>query len=454
MDMDFENKNVVFLGIGGISMSGLARMLKNLGAHIFGNDIVENEQIKALKRDKIAKIRIGNVPVFIQNADFVIYTNAINKNNPDLSLARRLNKKVLERSTLLGILGCKFKHLIAISGTHGKTTTTSLIGWVFETANLMPTVHIGGISKNFGSNVKIGKNKFLITEACEYRKSFLQLNPCTTLINNIELDHTDCYANLKDVENAFVQLSKQTKQNLIINGDSISKKLFENKNILTFGLNNSNNLYATNLRTENNLSTFDVIFENKKLGSICTNLLGIHNVYNILGAVLVAVCYKIEFNYIKTAIESFLGTERRFEKIYDKDFSMFLDYAHHPSEIKCCLEAAQKIKKNRVVVVFQPHTYSRTLGLKNEFSTSFSMCDVLYLLPTYAAREKEIIGGRAIDLFYEIKNVKTTQYITNTQSLFLILNTNLQKDDLVIWMGAGNVENSANEYVKTLNKIK
>ena len=226
--------------------------------------------------------------------------------------------------------------------------------------------------------------------------------------------------------------------------------MFENRNILTFGLKENNNLYATNIEFKDETSKFDVVFEHKKLGSICSNLTGVHNVYNILGATLVALCYKIEFNYIKKGIESFLGTKRRFENIFNKNFSMFLDYAHHPSEIKCCLESATKLNKKRLIVIFQPHTYSRTVGLKHEFSTCFEKCDVLYILPTYAAREKEIIGGRAIDLFAEIKNVKTLQYVTNKESLFLILNSVLKNDDLVIWMGAGNIENYANEYVKTL----
>lgn len=454
MDMDFRNKNVVFLGIGGISMSALARLVFSMGANVFGSDIKENEQTKFLAENKIAKIRIGNVPSFVINCDFVVYSSAIPKNNPDLKLAKRLKKKVLERSTMLGILSCKYKNVIAISGTHGKTTTTSLLGWIFETSKQNPTVHIGGVCKNFGSNLKLGENKYFITEACEYKKSFLQLNPNTTIINNIELDHPDCYKNIEEIQSAFIQLSKQTKNNLIVNGDLINKKLFKSKNLLTFGFNKSNTLFANKISFKNNFTTFDIFYKHKKLGNISTTMLGKHNILNILAATLTALVYQIDFFYIQTAIQSFEGTKRRFETFFDNSFKMILDYAHHPSEIRCCLETAKTIEHSRLIVVFQPHTYSRTKALLKEFSSCFDGADMLFVLPTYSAREKEIVGGRAIDLFYSIKNVKTTQYVTNAETLCYMLDNTLLKGDLVLWIGAGDIEIVAKEYIKTLNKFK
>ena len=453
MDMDFENKNFVFLGIGGISMSALARMVFTLKGKVFGSDLCENDQIKQLKNDKIAKIKISNVPSYVKNADFVIYTNAIKENNPDLVLAKHLNKKIFERATFLGILSCKFKNLIAVSGTHGKTTTTSLLGWIFETAKRNPTVHIGGISKNFQTNVKIGGKNFFITEACEYRKSFLQLNPTTTLINNIEFDHPDFYKNFTQIQSAFIQLSHQTKNNLVINGDLLSKKTFQHRNIITFGFKKSNNLYANRIIVKNGQTSFNIIYNHRCLGRVCTTLLGKHNILNILAATTVALIYQVDFSYIQQAIKTFAGTERRFETVWEKDYKMILDYAHHPTEIACTINSAKTIEHNSIIAIFQPHTYSRTLELMNEFKNCFFGVDKLFILPTYAAREKEILGGRAIDLFYEVKNVKETQYFSNISALFHTLDASIQKGDIVLWIGAGNIENFTKEYVKKLKEM-
>ncbi len=454
MDMEFKNKNIVFLGIGGISMSALARLCYSLGANIFGTDITDNENVQALKHDKIAKIKIGKAPLLVKNADLVIFTNAIPKNDSDLKLAYRLHKKVYERATLLGILSCKYNNLIAISGTHGKTTTTALLGWIFYQAKLAPTVHIGGIAKNFDSNLKLGSRNYFITEACEYQKSFLHLNPHTTIINNIEMDHPDCYKDKNEIQKAFLQLSRQTKDNLVINGDLLSKDGFNFKNTKTFGFDSSNDIYAKNIKSEQNITNFDIYAHGNKLGKIYTSLVGEHNIYNILSAVCVAIVYHIDFDTIKTAILSFEGTKRRFENIYHGAFDLILDYAHHPSEISACINSAKKLKHNRLIGIFQPHTYSRTLALMPEFSKCFLGLDILFVLPTYPAREQTIMGGRAIDLFYNIQNVKSTQYFTTPNSINYTLDNVLQNGDIVLWLGAGDIEKFAREYAKTLVNIK
>ena len=435
-------------------MSALARICHNNGANIFGTDLVENENVVALKRDKIAKIKVGRAPMFVKNADIVVFTNAIPANAPDLRLAHRLHKKIYERATLLGIVGCQYTNLVAVSGTHGKTTTTALLGWIFEQAKLEPTVHIGGISKNFDSNLKMGSHKFLITEACEYKKSFLHLNPNTTVINNIEMDHPDCYVNCDEIFSTFVQLSRQTKENLVINGDLLSKQNFDTNNITSFGFDASNDIYAQNIHNNQNLTCFDLFFHGKNLGQIATSLIGEHNIYNILSAVSVALLYKIDFKTIKQAVLSFQGTKRRFENIYHGEFDLILDYAHHPSEISACIHSALGLKHKRLIGVFQPHTYSRTYALMQQFSTCFEGLDLLFVLPTYPAREQAINGGRAIDLFYNIKNVKSTQYISNPNVTECILDNVLQKGDIVLWLGAGDIENIARNYAKSLINLK
>ncbi len=450
MDMDFANKNIVFLGIGGISMSALARLCKNFKANVFGTDIQESANTLSLKKEKIAKIKIGNSPSFIRLADIVVYTNAISKNNLDLILAKKLNKPLFERATLLGIISCKYKNVIAVSGTHGKTTTTALLGWIFNKNKALSTTHIGGISNNFNSNININGFKYFITEACEYKKSFLHLNPNSTIINNIELDHPDCFKNLNDVTTAFMQLSKQTKDLLIINGDSLNLSTFKHKNPLTFGLNTKNTIYAKNIKTLKTSTTFDVVYKNEILGRVKTFLLGTHNIYNILGAILTALNYNINFNIIQNAIESFKGIKRRLELLSNNPI-VYLDYAHHPSEIKATISSLKTKVKGKLIAVFQPHTYSRTLALIKEFSTCFLGVSNLYILPTYPAREKEILGGRAIDLFYSIKNIDV-QYISNPQSLVYLLNNN--KEDTILFLGAGSIDNIAKSYVKSITKSK
>jgi len=449
--MDLLGKNIVFLGIGGISMSALARIVHSMGANIFGTDIATNENITALKKDKIAKIKIGNSPSMIRKADIVVYTNAIGNTNTDLKLAKRLGKKTFERATLLGIISCKYKQVIAVSGTHGKTTTTSLLGWIMNVAGLNPTVHIGGISQNFNSNVHIGSNKYFITEACEYKKSFLQLNPNINIINNIELDHPDCYKNYDEIKQAFVQLSRQTKDILVINGDVLDKTMFSTPNILTFGLNNNNDIYAQNIQNHDNISSFDIIYHNCTIATIKTTLLGQHNVYNILASTSVALVYNVDIEIIKQAIDSFLGTKRRYEVLYSGKYNIVLDYAHHPSEIRACINACLAQKPNRIIAVFQPHTYSRTLALMQQFCSCWQGVDKLYILPTYAAREQVILGGRAIDLFYNIQGIDV-EYVSNIQSISYILDINKSPKDTILWLGAGDIENVARQYAKTLLK--
>ena len=451
MDTNLHNKNILFIGIGGISMSGLARICKHLGANIFGTDITANENVLSLKKDCIAKIKIGNSPSFVNIADIIIYTNAIKQNNLDLKLAKRLNKPIYERATFLGIISCKYKNTIAVSGTHGKTTTTSLLGWIFDIANKPYTVHIGGISNNLGSNIKINGFKYFITEACEYQKSFLHLNPNTTIINNIEFDHPDCFKNIDDITKTFIQLSNQTKDLLIINGDSLNISTFQHKNTITFGLKNTNTIYAKNIITKNSKTYFDVVFKNKILGQLCTNLIGNHNIYNVLAATLLALSYSISFADIQQATLTFNGTKRRLECLNHSP-NVFLDYAHHPSEIKATISSLMQYY-GKITVVFQPHTYSRTLALINEFSSCFLGVSVLYILPTYPAREKEIIGGRAIDLFYNIQSIDA-QYISNPQSLIYLLNNNIKPNDTVLFLGAGDIDIIAKTYVKTIIKSK
>ena len=367
-------------------------------------------------------------------------------------LAKRLKKTIYERATLLGLISCKYKHTIAVSGTHGKTTTTALLGWIMKTAQQNPTVHIGGISQNFGSNILIGGTKYFITEACEYKKSFLHLNPNITIINNIELDHPDCYQNFDDIKSCFVQLSRQTKDCLIINGDSLDKNAFENKNMLCFGLKDTNNVYAKNITTQTNNMQFDLMFNGNNLGTINTKLVGMHNVYNILAASAVALQLNISFEKIKDGISTYEGTKRRFEILYDKEFRMILDYAHHPSEILSCINAARIIARGRIIAIFQPHTYSRTLALLKDFCNCWQGVDMLYLLPTYPAREKTIMGGRAIDIFYNLKGINA-QYISNSQSMMYVIDAIKKPNDTIIWLGAGDIENLAREYAKTLTNV-
>ena len=437
-----KNKRIHFIGIGGISMSALAKYL-SLNNYVQGSDIVLNEEIQALKQQNIP-VFIGHNKNNMKNIDLCVYNNAIDAKNEELEYAIKNNIEIIERSQLLGLIAKEFETTIAVSGTHGKTTTTAMISKVMLDCNLKPTIHIGGHFDYIDGNFKIGSNKYFVTEACEYKKSFLNLHPQYTIINNVELDHTDCYNNLTELYDAFKQLVNLTQNKVFVcYNDKFYNEIKHNAKVISFGTNLNATYRAYNFRQKNNNYTFDVSFNKEYLTTISLSISGKYNAMNALGCVALCHTLQIPCEQIKLALSNFKNVERRFEfikKINNAD--IFRDYAHHPTEIKNLLDSAKKLNYNKLIIYFQPHTYSRTIGLFNDFLKCFVNCDKLYLLPTYSAREQEINGGRSEDLYEKISKVKKNVYFINSfKDCLKSINENSYENNLIILVGAGDIGN-------------
>ena len=414
-------ERIHFVGIGGISMSALAKLMLSRGAYITGTDDVESAEVLALRKLGI-DIKIGSNYRAVEQADLIVYTIAVGEHK-DLNLAKKLNKRVLERAEFLAEVSKSYKNVIAVAGTHGKTTTTAMLTNILVCAGLDPTVHIGGNSLNLNSNLRIGGQEYFITEACEFNKSFLKLTPDYSIITNIEQDHLDTYKNLDEIDIAFNEFMEKTTQKVVINADYIDDiQHYDKDKYLTFGLLEKGELCAKRLLQRNGKYSFDVFYKDKKLCRIKNNILGEHNVLNALACVGLCLILGIDIEFIKQGIESFKGVERRLSLLKTKNgVKHYQDYAHHPTEIKNTIKTALKVfKDKKVIFIFQPHTYSRTKNLLNEFIYVFENLDNLILYKTYEAREKESDGISAKRLKDFLVN-KDVRYCDDLDSLFKIL---------------------------------
>ena len=437
-------KKIHFVGIGGASMSALAKLMHSKGYIVSGVDDIESTVVNQL-RDLGITVYISSSEVL--DTDLVVYTVAA-QNNIDIERARQKQLPIIERAQFLGELSKRFTHSIAIAGTHGKSTTTALLGHIFCLAGKNPTVHLGGESSDLGGNIHIGGEQYFISEACEYNRSFLALSPECCCINNIECDHMDTYKNWGEVSEAFCQFARQTKKVIIYNGDSVTLPRLDKKTMMSFGFDKKNTVYARLIRQEEGKFTFDCYYKSKFLFRAKSNLEGKHNVANALGCVCIALYYKIPLQYIIKGIQTFLGVDRRMIALGEVNGVRHIaDYAHHPTEIKAALDTLKLLDAKRVIVVFQPHTYSRTLHLLPQFVSVLSNCSDLVLLPTYAARESPISGGDATDLFFALPRKNNILYATNFYNLKSHLDNTLTKGDICVWLGAGDIINIAKTYV-------
>lgn len=445
-DID-KNKPIHMVGIGGTSMSGIAEIIFNMGYKVTGSDMNESTVTKRLSESGI-QVFIGHNAENVENAGLIVYTAAIKKDNPELIKAAELNIPQMERSEFLGELTKLYEKTISICGTHGKTTTTSMISLCFINAHKDPTIQVGADLRQLGNlNYRVGNKPYLIIESCEYVRSFLKFHPQTVALLNIEEDHLDYYKDIDDIKSAFREfvLSVPDDGYVIVNSDSKnSMDVVEGLKckVITCGIENQNaNFVARNIRLqENGHYEFDVSFDSK-LFPIKLNVLGYHNVYNALVCIATSITHGIPIETIQTSLLDFTGASRRFEyvgvvngaKIYD-------DYAHHPTEIKATLESALKVKHNKLWVVFQPHTYSRTKALFNEFVTAFDNADTLILTDIYAAREKDDGTVSSKMLADEInKKKKNCLYIATIEEVADYLKNNVQKNDIILTIGAGTV---------------
>lgn len=441
-----KEKYIHMIGIGGVSMSGIAEILVSMGFKVSGSDSTESDTTNRLKNDGI-NIFIGQKSENItDDIAMVAYTAAIKNDNPELLEAKKRNIPCIERSELLGELTRLYKSTIAICGTHGKTTTTSMAAFCFIDGNLDPTVQVGADLRKLGNtNYKIGASDYFIIEACEYVRSFLSFSPKSIVLLNIEEDHLDYYKDLNDIKSAFSDfLSYVNSDGVIVynNDDKNCIDVAKDKNApkITFGINNNSDWMAKNIKLENGFYTFEATSNNESV-FIKLNVPGYHNIYNALATIAISRYYNIDLNTIKNSLFDFTGAHRRFEFVgYLNGAKIYDDYAHHPTEIKALIKAANELTPNKLWVVFQPHTYTRTYTLFNEFSCCFEEADTLILTSIYAAREKDtgLVSSKALS---EAINSKKNNciYIENFDDIKKYLKENVKPNDIILTVGAGSI---------------
>lgn len=444
-----KTKPVFFAGIGGISMSALAQILKNDGYTVSGSDFKDSETVQAL-RDSGIPVAIGHRAENVSGAGLLVYTAAIKADNPELVAAKEAGIPTIERATLLGAMMKNYQYPVAVSGTHGKTTTTSMLAHVLVSAQLDPTILVGGVLPLIGGNMRDGGKEYFVTEACEYCASFLKFYPLYSIILNIEEDHLDYFKDLEDIIRCFRQFADKTPDSgaVIANFDDENVRRMlkgSTKPIVSFGTEWENaDFYAANISfDQNGCAEFDVLFKGvpyMEKARLCVP--GMHNVKNALAVIAVADLLGISSENIQKGILSFTGTNRRFELKGETDGVKIIDdYAHHPTEIKATLSAAKTMAgEHDVWCVFQPHTYTRSYTLKDEFAVSFFDCDHLVLTDIYAAREKDtglISSKDLVDVINE--NSHNAIYMKEFSDVADYMKKNAKPGDLVITMGAGDV---------------
>jgi len=446
--IDFNNKiHVHFIGIGGISMSGLAEILLGAGFTISGSDRAESDLTKHLEAIG-AKVSYPQAASNItDDIDLIVYTAAIRDDNPEFSAAKASGKPMLTRAELLGEIMENYARSIAVAGTHGKTTTTSMVSQILlETAD-DPTISVGGILDAIGSNVHVGDSDVFITEACEYTNSYHSFFPKYNIILNVEADHLDFFKNLENVRASFKKFAGNTSDDgiLIINKEIDNVDYFTEGlkcRIITYSLNNDADIYPTDISfNEKGFASFTPVFNGKALGTVSLNVPGKHNISNALAAIALTVEMGISYDHILAGLKKFGGAHRRFElKGNYKGATVIDDYAHHPTEIAASLNAAANYPHNRVIVCFQPHTYTRTLSFLDDFATALAKADIVVLADIYAAREPDIYGVSSKDIADRIEKMGTeVHYLGSFDACEKFLEKNLLNNDLLITMGAGDV---------------
>lgn len=442
-----KNAHIHFIGIGGISMSGLAHIALADGFKVTGSDRAKTSITDKLESEG-AVIYEGHSADNIGDADLVVHTAAVKDDNPEMAEAKRRGIRLIDRAEFLGAIMKNYHHAVGVAGTHGKTTTTSMIAHALIHADTDPTISVGGELDLIGGNIRCGKSDLFVTEACEYTNSFLKFFPTVALITNIEEDHLDFFTGIEMIRDSFRQFAMLTKGigKVVAYGEdeNICLALEDTElDIITYGMDESNDYYAKNIEYHAGYPSFDVFRNGKKLCHISLNVPGDHNILNSLATIAVCEILGVDAKTAAEGIETFKGTHRRFEKKGFVNGAIVLDdYAHHPTEIKATLSAAKAFPHKKIICVFQPHTYSRTRTLWNSFLTAFDDVDELIITHIYAAREKfdgvtsaeklaEEIAARGINAKYIESFSDIEKYIKETAS----------EGDIVFTMGAGDVTN-------------
>lgn len=460
MDINLENfKRVHFIGIGGISMSGLAHILLNNGHIVTGSDIKNSHIIERLRQEG-AVITIPHSESSVIGADLVVYTAAIHEDNPEYQKAKELNIPIIDRATLLGLIMKKYKYGIAVAGSHGKTTTTSLISVILDGVGFDPTVLVGGEVDVIGGNVRVGNSEYFVTEACEYTDSFLKFYPYIAVILNVDSDHLDYFKNIDNIKQSFRQFANLVPPDGFVvacKDDANTMYVVNglNKNIVTYGIYQDSDWKAKNISFDDKgCAIFDVYYKEKYMGNFKLSIPGKHNVYNALAALAVSHLVGVDIKKASHYLTEFKGTHRRFEvKGIVDGITIVDDYAHHPAEIKATLEAARNYPHKRIICIFQPHTYSRTKSLLNDFAGSFDNADKIIIADIYAAREKDTGIVSSKDLVELIsQRGKDVLYLKDFDSIVEYLNKNAKAGDLVLTVGAGNIYEVGEMFLKGYKK--
>lgn len=439
-------KHVHFIGIGGISMSGLAEILNKYGYKVTGSDSKQSDTTDKLKSHGIDVI-IGQKKENIKGADLIIYTDAISLDNEELAQAIKTKVDLIDRASFLGALMENYKISIAISGTHGKTTTTSMVAEIIKNLPTEPTIIVGGKLDDINGNVLVGKEEMILTEACEYKANVLKYFPTTALVLNIDEDHLDYFDNIDHIINTFKgygdNLGKDDK--LILNiDDENTRNLLERDNtqIITIAVDRYADYRAKNIEFNDlGYPQYDLYYKDKYIDKVFLSIMGVHNVYNSLGAIAAAHENNISFKEAIDGIHNYHGVHRRLEyKGNYKGAIVMDDYAHHPTEIKASLNALRKGCKKNLYCIFQPHTYTRTKLLLDSFSKSFSQTDYTIITDIYAAREKDYGDIHSKTLVDAINNNGNSAFYMETfDEIVKFLQDNLRPNDMVVTMGAGDV---------------
>ena len=449
-----SNEVIHFIGIGGIGMSGLAQIMKNMGFVIQGSDLSKNKNIERLIKLGI-KVCIGHRKANLKNATMIVVSSAVKNNNEELKLAKRKNFPIFKRGEMLANI-VSLKKNIVVTGAHGKTTTTSLIANILVEAGLDPTVINGGIINSLKNTAQLGKGEWAVIESDESDGSFLKLPVTYSIVTNVDKEHLDFYGSFEKLKKSFCSFIDKTpsfgKSIICIDNNNLKSLLPKCKtsNFLTYGFHKNSDYQISNVKREVNYSVFDLklkISKNKihKIKNIRVNLMGDHNITNTTASIVVALNLGIKENKIKNALRKFLGIQRRFTKVFSLGKREFYDdYAHHPTEIRAVLNSARQVYKNRkIICVFQPHRYSRIKFLKNEFASSFNLGDTVVLCPVYSAGEKvkfKFNQNKFSQLISKKSKIQVIN-INNQKELKNYFRKNLFEDEIVICMGAGSISN-------------
>ena len=456
-----KNELIHFIGIGGIGMSGLALIMNELGYKVQGSDIANNRNIDRLCEKKI-KVFINHKKENIKKTTLLVISSAIKKNNLELVEAKKKNLPIYTRGDMLGHI-VSFMRNVVVTGSHGKTTTTSLVSSIFTSGNLDPTIINGGVLNSFGNSAKLGKSNWCVTESDESDGSFLKIPFTYSIVTNLDSEHLDFYKNIKNLKKSFLKFIEKIPsvgKGFICNDDQNLKNLIKkskNKNFYTYGINKKSNFQILNIKQTANFSSFDIKVsipsKRKIIKSIKLPMIGIHNIRNATAAASLAFTIGLPEKYIKLGLSNFKGVQRRFSHIFDHNkISFYDDYAHHPTEISSVLSGVKNVYKTKeIVCIFQPHRISRLINLKKEFSKCFQMADTVLLCPVYTANEKIKLNftyHSFAKLIINNSNVNLIQ-LENELQLRRFVKRNAFGEKIYIGMGAGSISN----WMKNLKNI-